>query len=145
MRDYLHEIRPAKKQKVYLEAHYEPGEGLQVDWAECKKIKVGEHFRKIYVFVAVLCYSRMIYIEFSLSQKKEDFYRCIVNTLNFLGGTPKNLIIDNLKSAVIDGAGRTASFHPEFEALCGHYLMKPVPCSPRHPEAKDYVAYYTSC
>jgi len=35
------------------------------------------------VFVAVLCYSRLMYIEFTLSQRKAEFYREIVNALNF--------------------------------------------------------------
>ena len=35
------------------------------------------------MFVAVLCYSRLCYIEFSLSQRKAEFYRALVNALEF--------------------------------------------------------------
>ena len=34
--------------------------------------------RKVSVFVAVLCYSRLMFIEFTLSQRKAEFYRSLV-------------------------------------------------------------------
>ena len=64
--------------------------------------------------MAVLCYSRLIYIEFTLSQRKAEFYRGIVNALRFFGGRPRAIIFDNLKAGVINGSGRSACFHPEF-------------------------------
>jgi transposase len=41
---------------------------------------------RIPVFVAVLCYSRMGYIEFSLSQRKTDFYRGLVHAIELFDG-----------------------------------------------------------
>jgi transposase len=139
IRRYLRKIRPVCRGRVYLESHYEPGEAVQVDYGECGKIKVGDCLRKLYVFVAVLCYSRLIHIEFSLSQQKEDFYTSIVNTFRFIGGMPRKIIIDNLKVAVVEGSGSDAKFHPEFLALCGHYLIQPVACPRRDPESKGRV------
>jgi hypothetical protein len=87
----------------------------------------------------VLCHSRMLYIEFTLSQRKAEFYRCLVNALTFFGGSPRNLIFDNLKAAVLNGSGRSACFHPEFLALCGYFCMQPVACARRDPESKGLV------
>jgi transposase len=42
----------------------------------------------------VLCYSRMAYIEFTLSQRKAEFYRCLVHALEFFGASPHALIFD---------------------------------------------------
>jgi transposase len=139
LREHLKQVRPARKARTYLEVNYEPGEALQVDWGHCGKIKVGDSARRLSVFVAVLCFSRLLYIEFSLSQRKEDFYRGIVNALTFFGGATRKIIVDNLKAAVLEGAGRNARFHPEFSALCGHYLMEPVACQRRDPESKGRV------
>ena len=86
--------------------------------------------------MAVLCYSRLCYIEFALSQHKAEFYRALVNALNFYGGSPKKVIFDNLRAAVINGSGRHACLHPEFSALCGHFCMEPIPCESRDPESK---------
>jgi transposase len=87
LRSYLRSVRPTK-QRVYQDAHYECGEAMQIDWGDVGPIRIGNATRKVSVFVAVLCYSKMIYIEFTLSQRKSEFYRCIVNALQFFGGSP---------------------------------------------------------
>jgi transposase len=65
-----------------------------------------------------------MFIEFTLSRRKAEFYRGIVNALNFFGGSPRAIIFDNLKSGVINGSGRAACFHPEFSALCGYWTKR---------------------
>ena len=138
LRRHLRKVRPARG-RVYQEVHYEPAQAMQVDWGECGRVQVGATTRKVSVFVAVLCHSRLLYIEFTLSQRKAEFYRGLVNALTFFGGSPRNLIFDNLKAAVLNGAGRHACFHPEFLALCGYFCMQPVACAARDPESKGVV------
>ncbi len=138
VRRYVRSVRPARG-RVYQEVHYEPAQAMQVDWGECGRVLVGNTSRKVSVLVAVLCYSRMTYIEFTLSQRKAEFYRCLVHALEFFGASPHALIVDNLKAAVINGSGRTACFHPEFLALCGYYCVQPVACQRRDPESKGIV------
>src|SRR5271156_4719830 len=89
LRRYLRKIRPARG-RVYQEVHYQPAQAMQVDWGECGHVQVGSTMRKVSVFVAVLCYSRLTYIEFTLSQRKAEFYRGLVNALTFFGGSPRN-------------------------------------------------------
>jgi transposase len=138
VRRYLRTIRPPRG-RVYQEVHYEPGQAMQVDWGECGCVRIGATTRKVSVFVAVLCYSRLIYIEFTLSQRKEEFYRGIVHALEFFTGSPRALIFDNLKAAVLNGSGRDACLHPEFLALCGYFCLQPIACERRDPESKGIV------
>ncbi|MFN9082590.1 MAG: IS21 family transposase [Planctomyces sp.] len=138
VRNYLHQTRK-RPSRVYQEVEYEPGQALQVDWGSCGTIQIGSTQRKISVLVAVLCYSRMCYIEFCLSQRKAEFYRAIVNALTFFGGSPRRIIFDNLKAAVLNGSGRHACLHPEFLALCGHFCLEPIACERRDPESKGTV------
>ena len=138
VRRYVRSIRPAHG-RVYQEVHYEPAQAMQVDWGECGRVPVGNTTRKVSVLVAVLCYSRMAYIEFTLSQRKAEFYRSLVHALEFFGASPRAIIFDNLKTAVINGSGRAACFHPEFLALCGHYYLEPIACERRDPESKGIV------
>ena len=138
LRRYLRKVRSARV-RVYQEVHYEPAQAMQVDWGECGRVQVGATTRKVSVFVAVLCHSRLLYIEFTLSQRKAEFYRGLVNALTFFGGSPRNLIFDNLKAAVLNGAGRHACFHPEFLALCGYFCLQPIACAARDPESKGIV------
>ena len=138
LKAYLQSIRPAKG-RVYQDISYSPGEAIQVDWGDVGSINIKNTRRRISVFVAVLCYSRMCYIEFTLSQRKQEFYRGTANALQFFGGSPKKIIFDNLKAAVVRGSGRTAIIHPEFLALCGHYCLQPIACAARDPESKGMV------
>ena len=138
VRRHLRQIRPARG-RVYQEMFYEPGEATQVDWGDCGRLQIGQTSRRVSVFVAVLCYSRMCYIEFSLSQRKADFYRGLVHAIEFFGGSPRKILFDNLKAAVLSGSGRHARLHPEFLALCGHFCMEPIACERRDPESKGMV------
>jgi transposase len=138
LRRYLRTVRPTPG-RVYQEVNYNAAQAMQVDWGTCGCVQVGDTTRKVSVFVAVLCYSRLMYIEFTLSQRKAEFYRGIVNALNFFGGTPRAIIFDNLKAGVINGSGRAACFHPEFLALCGYFYLHPIACEKRDPESKGIV------
>lgn len=138
VRDYLRTIRPARG-RVYQEVCYDPGEAVQVDWGECHRLRIGNTLRRVSVLVAVLCFSRLCYIEFSLAERKEDFYRCVVNALKYFGGVTRKIIFDNLKAAVLSGSGKYACFHPEFLELCGHFHLQPVACARRDPESKGLV------
>ena len=138
VRRYVRKIRPTRG-RVYQEVCYEPGQAMQVDWGHCDQIQVENTSRKVSVFVAVLCYSRMCYIEFTLSQRKAEFYRAIVHALEFFEGSPRRVIFDNLRAAVVNGSGRHACLHPEFLALCGHFCMEPIACARRDPESKGIV------
>ncbi len=138
VRRYLRKIRPARG-RVYQEVTYEPGQAMQVDWGHCGRVEIDGTSRKVSVLVAVLCYSRLCYIEFTLSQRKAEFYRAIRHALEFYGGSPRQIIFDNLKAAVLNGSGRDACLHPEFLALCGHYYLEPIACQRRDPESKGIV------
>jgi transposase len=138
IRRYLRTIRPVRG-RIYREVDYEPAQAMQVDWGECGSVRVGSTTRKVSVFVAVLCYSRLTFVEFTLSQRKAEFYRCLVHALEFFGGSPRSVIFDNLKAAVLNGSGRAACLHPEFLALCGYFCLQPIACERRDPESKGIV------
>ena len=59
-------------------------QAMQVDWGECGRVQVGAPTRKVSVFVAVLCHSRLIYIEFTLSRRKAEFFGGIVDASQVL-------------------------------------------------------------
>ncbi len=138
VRRYVRKIRPARG-RIYQEVVYEPGQAMQVDWGNCGQIKIENTSRKVSVLVAVLCYSRLCYIEFMLSQRKAEFYRAIVHAVEFFEGRPRRIIFDNLRAAVVNGSGRNACLHPEFLALCGHFCLEPIACARRDPESKGIV------
>ena len=62
----------------------------------------------------VLCYSRMMYVEFTVSQTMEHFLACHQHAFEFFGGIPHKVMVDNLKSAVLQThAGRSPRVQSE--------------------------------
>ena len=49
----------------------------------------------------VLCHSRMLYVEFTVSETMEHFLACHANAFAFFGGVPAKIMVDNLKSAAL--------------------------------------------
>lgn len=138
LRDYLKDIRDVKKE-AFIRVETLPAEQAQVDWADCGTIRIGGHTRKLSCFVMVLSYSRLMYLEFTLSQRLERFMRCHINAFRFFGGVPKNILYDNLKTVVLVRFGREIRLNPRFEAFSGYYLFKPVICNPYSGHEKGRV------
>ena len=67
LRDRLRHLRPRRQREAFLTLDFAPGEALQVDWADFGFALPGVA-RRVSAFVAVLCYSRRLYIEFTVSQ-----------------------------------------------------------------------------
>jgi len=101
LKDYLRTVRP-RRQPAFLTLAFAPGECAQVDWGHYGTVSVGRHRRRLSFFVMVLCYSRLMYVEFTVSQTMEHFLACHLNAFEYFGGLlPEKVMVDNLKSAVI--------------------------------------------
>lgn len=96
VKDYVQQIRPRRK-PAFLTLTFAPGECAQVDWGVCGSVPVGNTRRLLSFFVMVLCYSRLMYLEFTLSQKMEQFLACHNNAFAYFGGlVPEKIMVDNL-------------------------------------------------
>ncbi len=138
LKDYLQKIRPPRKE-VFLRIETLPGEQAQVDWGNCGTIEVEGSKRRLSVFVMVLSYSRLLYLEFTLSQGLDAFLEAHQNAFIFFGGIPRTILYDNLKSVVLARVGREISFNQAFLAFSGQYLFKPVLCNVGQPHEKGKV------
>ena len=87
LRQHVARVRPGR-QPVYLKLTFAPGECAQVDWGEYGTVAVGNTRRRLSFFVMVLAYSRLMYVEFTVSQTMEHFLGCHVNAFNAIGGVP---------------------------------------------------------
>ena len=128
VRDYVHKVRP-QRSTAYLKLAFAPGECAQVDWGSFGSIATGETNRRLSFFVMVMCYSRKMYLEFTVSQTMEHWLSCHQNALRFFGGVPKKIMIDNLKSAVIKRAiGQAPVFNQKYLDFANHHGFTIVPC-----------------
>ncbi|NCC31778.1 MAG: IS21 family transposase [Chloroflexia bacterium] len=121
LNEYIAKVRP-RKRKAYLTLTFAPGECAQVDWGQYGSVPVGSTQRRLSFFVMVLCYSRMMYVEFTVSQTMEHFLGCHQNAFNYFGAVPENIMVDNLKSAVIRRlVGRAPVFNPRYLDFANHH------------------------
>jgi len=139
VREHVARMRPGRK-PVYLKLQFAPGECAQVDWGEYGTIAVGNTRRRLSFFVMVLAYSRLMYVEFTVSQTIEHFLGCHVNAFRVMGGVPRKLMVDNLKSAVLKRLiGEAPVFNPRYLELAKHYGFAIEPCTKGRGNEKGRV------
>ena len=106
VKDYLQRVRPVRA-PAFLTLHFAPGEAAQIDWGHFASVHVGNTRRRLSFFVMVLCYSRLLYVEFTVSQTMEHFLGCHLNAFAYFGArVPARIMTDNLKSAVLQRSVR---------------------------------------
>jgi transposase len=126
---YVRTVRP-KRQPAFLKLAFAPGECAQADWGSFGSVRVGQTSRRLSFFVMVLCYSRQMYVEFTLSQTLEHFLACHQHAFEGFGGVPHSVMVDNLKSAVLTRPlGEAPVFNPKYAAFAEHYGFRIVPCN----------------
>jgi len=123
-RSIVARIRPRPPAEAYLRLKTLPGEEAQVDWGHFGKILVGAATRMLMAFVMVLSYSRAIFLRFYLGQHLSNFLRGHVDGFGALHGIPRVVLVDNLKSAVLERVGSAIHFHPTILELSAHYRFE---------------------
>jgi transposase len=113
LRDRLRRLRSRGQRAAFLTLDFPPGEAMQVDWADFGFAVPGVP-RRVSAFVAVLCYSRRLYIEFTLSQTMGTFLRCMERCLRFNTGTTLVDIFDNMKTVVLSHTATATIFNQKF-------------------------------
>jgi transposase len=138
LRRVIARLRP-RKREAFLSLRVFPGEQGQVDWAHFGEVRVSRARRRLSCFVLVLSWSRAITLEFFFDQTLENFLRGHVHAFNALGGVPRDLLYDNLKSAVLERRGSVIHFHPRLLELSAHYHFAARPCRPARGNEKGRV------
>jgi transposase len=126
LRDYLRRIRPPEQPEAFFGLDFTPGEAAQVDWGE-----FGDVFAdgtKVHVFVMVLCFSRMLYLEFTLRETLAALLRCYQRALQFFGGLCREYWHDNMATIVAERVGRLRRLTPAFESFRGFHGFKVILC-----------------
>lgn len=140
LRDLVRKLRPSAPVSPYLVVQHEPGATMQVDWADFGFALAGVP-RRVSCFVAMLPFSRMVYAEFTLSQRIGSLLRCMENALDYFGGVTTADVFDNMKTVVLERlTGRPPKFNPRFLQYAnarGGFAV--IACTPRHPEGKGSV------
>ncbi len=129
----------AKKQKRSMRQTHKAGDKLFVDYAgKTMPVVNGEsgEIRNAQIFVAVLGASNYIFSEATWTQSLPDWLGSHVRALEFIGGVPKLIVPDNLKSGVTKACRYDPDVNPSYQQLSAHYGVAIMPARPYKPKDK---------
>ena len=139
VKEYVRKVRPVRRE-AFLKLSFAPGECAQVDWGTFGSISVGFTRRKLSFFVMVLCYSRYMYTEFTVSQTMEHFLAAHEQAFIAFQGCPSRMMVDNLKSAVLSRVvGEAPVFNPRYQDFARHWGFDISACNVRKGNEKGRV------
>ncbi|WP_156894460.1 IS21 family transposase [Rhodobacter xanthinilyticus] len=137
----------ADKKDVTLSFDYEPGEMIQADFVGRKKLKQpllldeGGSERDYEVFCAASAKSRKIFVCALESQATVPVLGVMVRMLEYFGGVPVLVTIDNFKAAVAvpRRGAEEATITSEFAAFADYYGFSFIATRVRKPRDKGIV------
>jgi transposase len=114
-----------------------PGHQMQIDFGE-KRIRIAGVAVRVFLFVAVLSYSRRLFVRPFLSQRQDDWREGLAGAFRHFGGLPQALLIDNAGALVVgrDEATQTARLHPAFASFCRDWGVAVRACRPYRARTK---------
>jgi transposase len=140
VREFVHDRRPDRPTEACVRFETAPGEQGQVDWGHFGFITHHGRTCRLYAFVMTLGWSRASYLRFTVSLDTTWFIRCHLHAFAYLGGVPKRLLYDNLKSVVVwRDAEEVIHWNPrflDFADVAGFSLQA---CQPYRPQTKGKV------
>ena len=115
----------------------EPGDQMQIDFGE-KWVSVAGELVRVFLLVAVLSYSRRLFVKAFLNQRSDDWREGIAAAFRRFGGVPRTLLGDNAKALVLgrDRATGIVTFHPTYLAFCREWDVLPRACGPYRARTK---------
>jgi transposase len=112
-------------------AVWSPGEYLVIDWAEAAP--------GLYLFCAVLAFSRWRFVAFATDQRAATTLALIAEAFGAIGGVPVRVLADRmacLKGGVVANVVIPTA---EYVRLAGHYGFAPDFCHANDPQSKGIV------
>lgn len=96
--------------------------------------------RIVWLFSLVLGFSRLIWARFVVHQDLPAVLRCHASALEALGGVPREILYDRMKTAVIgEGEAGGIVYNRSLVDLARHYGFHPKACQPYRAKTKGKV------
>ncbi len=140
--DYLRDIRPVPDHGFEHRYETAAGEQAQVDFAQFKTVftEAPDRVRVVWLFSLVLGCSRFLTGQFVFGQTLPVVLRCHIDAFAQLGGVPRHILYDRMKTAVL---GETETRHIVYNSklleLASHYGFQPRACPAYRAKTKGKV------
>ena len=140
IREYLRALRyNAGGKQAFIRFESQPGQQIQIDWGHFGSLVYEGTSRKLYALAVIESHSRRLYVIFTHSQKQEVLHQCLVKAFLYFGGTPKEIVVDNMLTAVTERVGSMVRFNESFLDFLRHFSITPVACNIRSPHEKGKI------
>lgn len=140
--DFLRDVRPVADPHFEVRFETPPGEQAQVDLAQFHVVFTDEPEtpRIIWLFSMVLGFSRLIWARFVVHQDLATVLRCHAAAFEALGGAPREILYDRMKTAVLgEGNHEGIVYNRALIDLARHYGFYPKACRPYRAKTKGKV------
>ena len=139
VRRYVRACYPRPRIRTYRRVETPPGAQTQTDWGEYPCLDVGEGPEPLHAFVMVLSHSRKPAVVWSRDETQVSWLHCHNEAFRRFGGVAAVNRIDNLKTAIVAGAGAWGTIHPAYRAYARAVGFHVDACAPRAPQAKGKI------
>jgi transposase len=114
-----------------------PGVQLQIDFGE-KRVAIGGADLRVFLLVAVLSYSRRLFVKAFRQERQDDWREGIAAAFAHFGGVTATVLGDNARALVVgrDRATGTVDFQPAYLAFCRDWGVQPRACRPYRARTK---------
>lgn len=132
--------RNMRKNQATMTIPRTPGERVEVDWAGktgSLKDPVTGDIIPVYIFVAAMSYSQYCYAEGFLNMDLESWIDAHIHLFEFLGGVPKTVVPDNLKTGVTKVFWVEPEIQKNYQEMAEHYNTFIMPARVKRPRDKS--------
>lgn len=137
LKEYVRQVRPTAPADPVVRFETAPGLQAQVDFAEFHL-----PWGKRYALLAVLGYSRLLWLQFYPRQTLSVLMRGLEEAFSAFGGVPAELLFDQMKAVIIDDqreVGGKLLENAEFLRFAAHWDFRIRACRPYRARTKGKV------
>lgn len=129
--------RTRAAQLATVRVETEPGRQMQIDFGQ-KMVRIGAQMVRVFLLVAVLGFSRRLFVKAFLAERGDDWREGIADAFRHFGGVPHELLGDNASALVTrhDRAVGVVVYHPAYLAFCKDWGVIPRACAPYRARTK---------
>jgi transposase len=141
LKDYLQPKREAARQVAVRRFETPPGQQAQVDWGELGSVVLASGQRQaLSGLVFTLGHSRAMFGDIATDQTLPTFLRLHEAAFAALGGVPREILYDQVKTVVLGTDARgEIEWHPVFREFAAYWGFTPRLCRPYRAQTKGKV------
>ena len=101
IKSFTHQLKENKINEATIRFETNPGLQCQIDWKESLTLlNKSNKPVTINIFLSILGFSRLKYIELTTDRSQPTLFRCLTNAIKYFKGVPKEFLFDNMKTVV---------------------------------------------